>query len=125
MAFTGVTMIQWTETADFCGRCHTMAPELEAYHIGSHRDVACGECHVEPGIAGWVKAKLAGTRQLVGVVTGTYPTPIQPPDHAMLPKRGGHLPEVPLARTTGQFAALRTTDVVPGGRARTPASSWA
>jgi nitrate/TMAO reductase-like tetraheme cytochrome c subunit len=86
MAFTGVTMIQWTETADFCGRCHTMAPELGAYHIGSHRDVACGECHVEPGIAGWVKSKLAGTRQLVGVVTGTYPTPIEPPDHADLPK---------------------------------------
>ena len=79
-------MIQWTETADFCGRCHTMDPELGAYHLGSHRDVSCGECHVEPGIAGWVKAKLAGTRQLVGVVTGNYPTPIHPPDHAALPK---------------------------------------
>ncbi len=86
IAFTGVTMIQWTETADFCGRCHTMDPELGAYHLGSHRDVSCGECHVEPGIAGWVKAKLAGTRQLVGVVTGNYPTPIHPPDHAALPK---------------------------------------
>ena len=85
VAFTGVSMIHWTETADFCGRCHTMAPELNAYHIGSHRDVDCGECHVEPGIAGWVKSKLAGTRQLVGVVMGTYPTPIHPPDHQLLP----------------------------------------
>ncbi len=83
--FTGVSAVTWTETADFCGRCHTMAPELEAYHAGSHRDVACGECHVEPGITGWVKAKLAGTRQLVSIVTGTYPTPIEPPDHAALP----------------------------------------
>ena len=56
--FAGVTLIQWTETADFCGRCHTMAPELAAYHAGPHRDVSCGECHVEPGIAGWVKAKI-------------------------------------------------------------------
>ncbi len=85
VAFTGVTMIQWTETADFCGRCHTMAPELEAYHLGSHRDVDCGECHVEPGVMGWVKSKLAGTRQLVGVVLNTYPTPIEPPDHQLLP----------------------------------------
>jgi nitrate/TMAO reductase-like tetraheme cytochrome c subunit len=85
VAFTGVSMIQWTETADFCGRCHTMAPELKAYHLGSHRDVDCGECHVEPGIVGWVKSKLAGTRQLVGVVMGTYPTPIEPPDHQDLP----------------------------------------
>jgi nitrate/TMAO reductase-like tetraheme cytochrome c subunit len=107
VAFTGVSMIQWTETADFCGRCHTMAPELEAYHIGSHRDVDCGECHVEPGIAGWVKSKIAGTRQLVGVVMGTYPTPIHPPDHNLLPTPAD----------TGQkchslndrsFAALRT-----------------
>jgi nitrate/TMAO reductase-like tetraheme cytochrome c subunit len=78
-------MIQWTETADFCGRCHTMAPELEAYHLGSHRDVDCGECHVEPGVVGWVKSKLSGTRQLVSVVLNTYPTPIEPPDHQLLP----------------------------------------
>jgi nitrate/TMAO reductase-like tetraheme cytochrome c subunit len=85
VAFTGVSMIQWTETADFCGRCHTMAPELKAYHVGSHRDVDCGECHVEPGVIGWVKSKLSGTRQLVSVVMNTYPTPIEPPDHQMLP----------------------------------------
>jgi nitrate/TMAO reductase-like tetraheme cytochrome c subunit len=85
IAFTGVTMIQWTETADFCGRCHTMNPELEAYHLGSHRDVDCGECHVSPGIMGWVQSKLSGTRQLVSVVLNTYPTPIEPPDHQLLP----------------------------------------
>ncbi|HEY5436179.1 MAG TPA: NapC/NirT family cytochrome c [Candidatus Limnocylindrales bacterium] len=83
--FTGVSLIQWTETADFCGRCHTMSPELTAYEHGAHRDVACAECHVEPGIAGWVKAKLNGTRQLVDVVLGTFPEPIPPPDHADLP----------------------------------------
>jgi nitrate/TMAO reductase-like tetraheme cytochrome c subunit len=107
IAFTGVTMIQWTETADFCGRCHTMAPELEAYHVGSHRDVACGECHVEPGIAGWVKSKLAGTRQLVGVVTGTYPTPIEPPDHADLPKAADTCQKCH-SLNDRQFVALRT-----------------
>ncbi len=83
--FSAVSLIQWTETADFCGRCHVMAPELAAYEAGPHRDVACAECHVEPGIMGWVKAKVAGTRQLIEVILGTYPTPILAPDHADMP----------------------------------------
>ena len=83
--FTGVSLIHWTETADFCGRCHTMTPELQAYEAGPHRDVACAECHVEPGIAGWVKAKINGTKQLIEVVLGTFPTPIPPPDHSEMP----------------------------------------
>ena len=84
--FSAVSLIHWSETADFCGRCHTMAPELQAYEAGPHRDVACGECHVAPGIDGWVKSKIAGTRQLVEVVLGTFPQPIPPPDHLDLPK---------------------------------------
>ncbi|MEI7743507.1 MAG: NapC/NirT family cytochrome c [Chloroflexota bacterium] len=84
-AFSAVSLVQWTETADFCGRCHTMSPELQAYDAGPHRDVACAECHVEPGIMGWVKAKMKGTQQLVEVVLGTFPTPIPPPDHADMP----------------------------------------
>jgi nitrate/TMAO reductase-like tetraheme cytochrome c subunit len=83
--FSAVSLLNWTETADFCGRCHTMAPELAAYEAGPHRDVACAECHVEPGIAGWIKAKLNGTRQLIEVVLGTFPEPIPPPDHSQLP----------------------------------------
>ncbi len=80
-----MSLIHWTETADFCGRCHTMSPELQAYEAGPHRDVACAECHVEPGITGWIKAKINGTRQLVEVVLGTFPEPIPPPDHSDLP----------------------------------------
>jgi hypothetical protein len=83
--WTGITLIHWTETADFCGRCHQMGPELVAYETGPHRDVTCGECHVEPGVTGWVKAKLNGTRQLIQVITGLYPQPIPPPDHDALP----------------------------------------
>ncbi len=80
-----VVAVQWTETADFCGRCHTMGPELKAYEMSPHREVACVQCHTEPGIAGWVKAKINGTKQLVQVLTGTFPRPIPAPDHALLP----------------------------------------
>ncbi len=80
-----VVAVQWTETADFCGRCHTMGPELKAYEMSPHREVACVECHTEPGTAGWVKAKMNGTKQLFQVLTGTFPRPIPAPDHALLP----------------------------------------
>ena len=83
--WTGVTLIQWTETASFCGRCHQMGPELAAYEAGAHRDVTCGECHVEPGVEGWIKAKFNGTKQLLQVITGLYPQPVPPPDHSDLP----------------------------------------
>jgi nitrate/TMAO reductase-like tetraheme cytochrome c subunit len=83
--WTSVTVIQWTETASFCGRCHQMGPELAAYQAGPHQAVTCGECHVEPGVAGWIKAKLNGTKQLIQVITGLYPKPVPPPDHSDLP----------------------------------------
>ncbi|HEX8939365.1 MAG TPA: NapC/NirT family cytochrome c [Candidatus Limnocylindrales bacterium] len=84
-AFGTMTAVAWTETSDFCGRCHQMGPELAAYQAGPHRDVPCAECHVSPGIGGWVNAKIKGTKQLVQVLTGLYPKPVPPPDHADLP----------------------------------------
>jgi nitrate/TMAO reductase-like tetraheme cytochrome c subunit len=81
----GVVAIGWTETADFCGRCHTMEPELKAYAISPHRDVPCAECHVEPGVGGWIRAKANGIRQLFLVLTGSFQTPIPAPDHGDLP----------------------------------------
>lgn len=81
----GVFAVHYTETSSFCGRCHTMAPELKAYAQSPHKELTCAECHVEPGVKGWVKAKVKGTKQLVEIVTGRYPRPIPPPDHSHLP----------------------------------------
>lgn len=85
VAMGGITIAKYTETASFCGRCHTMDPELKAHALGPHRDVPCAECHVEPGIKGFVKAKINGTRQLIEVILDTFPEPIPAPDHASLP----------------------------------------
>jgi nitrate/TMAO reductase-like tetraheme cytochrome c subunit len=81
----GVAAVGFSETPGFCGMCHTMDPELKAYAMSPHRDVTCAECHVAPGVAGFVKAKVNGTKQLFDIVTGQFPTPIEPPDHAKLP----------------------------------------
>lgn len=85
VAVGGLTAQKWTETAGFCSQCHTMTPEAKAYKLSPHRDVACGECHVGPGIGGLVKAKLNGAKQTLEVLLGTYPEPVRPPDHDELP----------------------------------------
>jgi nitrate/TMAO reductase-like tetraheme cytochrome c subunit len=81
----GVAVVGYTETSSFCGRCHTMAPELKAYAMSPHKQVACAACHVNPGVLGFIKAKANGTKQLLDIATGNFPTPIPPPDHADLP----------------------------------------
>lgn len=80
-----VTAVGFSETPAFCGMCHTMDPELKAYAMSPHKEVTCAECHVEPGAAGFIKAKANGTKQLIDIITGQFPTPIEPPDHAKLP----------------------------------------
>jgi hypothetical protein len=84
-AMGGIEVNRYTETAGFCGRCHTMGPELKAYKMSPHREVPCADCHTAPGVVGFIKAKIAGTRQVIEIVTGTFPEPIPTPNHSALP----------------------------------------
>jgi predicted CXXCH cytochrome family protein len=69
--------VAYMDTVSFCGNtCHVMAPENAAYHVGPHSGVACTECHVAPGAAGYVHAKVNGTKQLFMVLADHYPKPI-------------------------------------------------
>ncbi len=81
----GLTAVHFSETAGFCGLCHTMDPQLKAYKISPHKDLACAECHVDPGLKGLIKAKLNGTKELRSLIMNDYPTPIPPPVKAHLP----------------------------------------
>jgi nitrate/TMAO reductase-like tetraheme cytochrome c subunit len=75
-AYRGVA---YMDTVSFCGAsCHVMKPELAAYHVSSHSNVACTDCHVAPTAAAYVHAKVNGTVQLLMVVAHNYPTPIMP-----------------------------------------------
>ena len=67
------------ESNQFCGQsCHVMEPQFVAYQRSPHRSVACVECHVVPGAAGFLAAKMNGTRQMIQVVMGNYPKPVPP-----------------------------------------------
>jgi mono/diheme cytochrome c family protein len=65
------------ETRQFCGEsCHVMKPQFTASQRSVHRNVACVECHIVPGAAGFVEAKMNGTRQLIEVAFNNYPRPV-------------------------------------------------
>lgn len=75
----------FTESVQFCGRtCHTvMQPEYETYLHSPHAKVDCAKCHVGPGAEAFVRAKLAGTHQLMGVLRDNYPKPVPAPVKGM------------------------------------------
>jgi nitrate/TMAO reductase-like tetraheme cytochrome c subunit len=85
VTMVGLKAAGYSESASFCGKCHAMGPELHAYQASAHSELPCADCHVAPGVMGWVKAKAKGTQQLIEVVTGSFPKPIPPPDHSELP----------------------------------------
>src|SRR5262249_55145087 len=62
-----------------------MKPEFTAHKDGPHSRVNCVECHVGTGAIGFVRAKAAGTRQLVSLTFGTYSRPVPSPVHNLRP----------------------------------------
>src|SRR5215469_1638199 len=42
--------VAYMDQPSFCGQsCHVMAPEWSGYHVASHRNVACTDCHIAAG----------------------------------------------------------------------------
>ena len=71
--------INHMESDQFCGQsCHVMKPQFTAHRRSVHRNVGCVECHIVPGAAGFVQAKMNGTRQLMEVMLNDYPRPVPP-----------------------------------------------
>ena len=85
----GYGSLHYMESPTFCGQtCHVpMTPQFNAWKAGIHARTACVDCHVGEGAKGFLHAKLAGTRQLAHVMTGSFPRPIPP--GANVPP-GGH-----------------------------------
>ncbi|MFH1422752.1 MAG: hypothetical protein ABIH42_08595 [Planctomycetota bacterium] len=54
----GYIGIDVAEQPKFCTMCHNMSPAYKTYEESSHAGVACGECHNEPGVKGFVKGEV-------------------------------------------------------------------
>jgi nitrate/TMAO reductase-like tetraheme cytochrome c subunit len=52
-----------SEQTWFCNSCHIMNPYYASWQASDHSQVNCLECHVQPGFAGIVRAKLNGLAQ--------------------------------------------------------------
>jgi nitrate/TMAO reductase-like tetraheme cytochrome c subunit len=81
--------VEYMDSVPFCGQvCHqVMQPEFTAHQDGPHSRVGCVQCHIGPGAAGFARAKLSGTRQVIAVLTNTYSRPIPAPVHNLRPAR--------------------------------------
>ena len=71
----------YTESVQFCGQaCHVpMKPEFTTYQHSPHARVECTACHVGEGAEWYIKSKINGVHQLVGVLTDNYHRPIKTP----------------------------------------------
>jgi nitrate/TMAO reductase-like tetraheme cytochrome c subunit len=77
---TQITMkaLNHMNSVQFCGAtCHSMNLHLAAYGESPHQQVACVECHVAPGLRGFVASKVSGARQLWETITDTYSRPVR------------------------------------------------
>jgi len=81
--------VHYMESDAFCGQvCHTvMRPEFVASRTSPHARVGCVHCHVGSGAEWFVRTKLSGVRQLVGVALHNYPRPIPTPVQDLRPAR--------------------------------------
>ncbi len=79
----------FTDSVTFCGKiCHrVMEPEYTAYLNGPHARVPCVDCHVGPGVAWYLRSKVAGVPQVFGIFFQNYPKPIPTPIENLRPAR--------------------------------------
>jgi len=69
-----VAVLEITATPEFCGSCHNMNTYIESWRNSTHKDVACTECHFEPGLKGMLVGKWKAQAHIVMKITGTAPS---------------------------------------------------
>lgn len=63
---------EYSMQPDFCRSCHIMEPYYQAWHSSTHKNVACPDCHFEPGLKETLKGKWQASSQAVKYITQTY-----------------------------------------------------
>ena len=76
LALGGAAAIPLTNQPTFCASCHTIRPSYDSWIRSSHKDVTCVDCHVRPGISGFIQDKvLAGIEDVAITFFGTPTEP--------------------------------------------------
>jgi len=69
--------IKYTSRPEFCASCHEMNQNYKSWQTSAHKNVACLDCHVDPGPVALAKRKVAALGELYGHITGNYEKPIR------------------------------------------------
>lgn len=76
LALGGAAAIPLTNHPAFCASCHTITPSYNSWARSSHKDVTCVDCHVRPGISGFIHDKVfAGLEDVAITLLGTPAAP--------------------------------------------------
>ncbi|UNC92967.1 cytochrome c3 family protein [Candidatus Contubernalis alkaliaceticus] len=60
-----VAALKFTSTPSFCGSCHYMAESKESWEVSEHyKEAKCLDCHSDPGMIGYLMAKMNGIKEL-------------------------------------------------------------
>ncbi len=112
------------ESDQFCGQsCHVMKPQFVANQRTVHRNVDCVACHVNPGAAGFLAAKINGSKQLLEVTFNTYPRPIPPALQSGRLVSSKETCEQCHSRTTNNGSPLKVISKFKDDEANTPTQS--
>jgi len=69
-----VGFVEVSSQPGFCKSCHIMEPYYQSWTTSSHRDVACIQCHIPPGVKSEVRQKIQAANMVVKYFTGAYGT---------------------------------------------------
>lgn len=76
VALVGTAAIPLTNHPKFCASCHTIRPSYDSWVTSSHKDVTCVDCHVRPGLSGFLHDKVrAGLKDVAITFFGTPTEP--------------------------------------------------
>jgi cytochrome c nitrite reductase small subunit len=84
LAFGPPRLFAKSESPEFCGSCHVLAPEYESwFHSGAHQNIKCVDCHLPNGsLAGHLAWKtLDGVKDFLRFHTGLVSDPIRLSHH--------------------------------------------
>ena len=68
------TAMEVSSQPKFCGSCHIMQPYYESWTESSHRNIACVDCHIPPGVTAALRKKYEAVSMVARYFTGTYGT---------------------------------------------------
>lgn len=51
--------VAYSKKQILCTSCHEMRLAIQTWRVSSHKDVACGQCHLMPGIGDMIRAKIS------------------------------------------------------------------